>query len=53
MPATGQRCTQSGEYAPNCAGMQIALSEGEMFPPCAHCNRAVTWTLVRATEYHP
>ena len=48
---TGQRAQDSGIFRPNCSGKEIALSKGEVFPPCSHCHRAVTWTLVRAT--HP
>ena len=47
---TGGRCPQSGIYRPNCSGKQIALSVGETFPPCTHCRRAVTWTLIQATR---
>lgn len=50
MPTTGHACATSGIYSPNCQGRQIALSKGETFPPCSHCNQAVTWTLVQATE---
>lgn len=49
MPKTGQTCQQSGIYSPDCGGKRIALSKGEIFPPCAHCSRAVNWTLVQAT----
>jgi hypothetical protein len=52
MPTTGHKCTASGIYQGNCvARTQIALSKGETFPPCNHCRRAVTWTLVRATTH--
>lgn len=47
---TGATCLVSGIYAPNCNGKQIALSRAETFPPCSHCHRAVTWTLVQATR---
>jgi hypothetical protein len=30
--------------------VEIALSHGEVFPPCRNCPRAVTWTLVRRTH---
>lgn len=46
MASTGQKCTASGVY--KCpAGHTIPLSEGETFPPCATCGKAVNWTLVR------
>ena len=47
---TGQKCPASGIWSPNCQGKQIALSVGETFPPCNHCRRAVTWTLVQPTR---
>jgi hypothetical protein len=47
---TGEKCPQSGIWDPDCAGKEIALSVGETFPPCAHCNRAVWWTLIRPTR---
>jgi hypothetical protein len=47
---TGDTCPTSGIWAPDCIGKQIALSVGKTFPPCSHCHRAVTWTLVRATH---
>jgi len=47
---TGGKCPTSGIWTPDCAGKQIALSKGETFPPCSHCNRAVTWTLVIETK---
>jgi len=47
---TGQRNQRSGVYRPNCGcGYEIALSEGETFPPCRNVHGPVTWTLVRAT----
>lgn len=51
MPRTGETCQTSGIYRPDCGDKEIALSEGERFPPCGDCNRAVNWTLVRATTY--
>lgn len=50
MPSTGHPCSTSGIYRPDCGGKEIALSKGEIFPPCAHCDKAVNWTLVQATE---
>lgn len=50
MPATGQKCQQSGIYRPDCKEKQIALSSGETFPPCSTCRRAVNWTLVTPTK---
>jgi hypothetical protein len=50
MPRTGDKATQSGIYANDCHRRQIALSQGETFPPCAHCHRAANWTLIRATR---
>ena len=52
MPSTGHKCTTSGIYRSSCNGRtEIALSNGETFPPCSHCRHAVTWTLVRATTH--
>jgi hypothetical protein len=50
MPSTGHKCTQSGIYANDCHAKQIALSVGETFPPCSHCQKAVNWTLVQSTS---
>lgn len=48
MPRTGEKCHQSGIYRSDCQDRtEIALSNGETFPPCRNCRRAVTWTLVR------
>jgi hypothetical protein len=50
MTSTGQKCGTSGIYRSSCNGRtEIALSIGETFPPCSHCRKAVTWSLVRAT----
>lgn len=50
MPSTGERATVSGIYANDCHAKQIALSKGEIFPPCSHCRRAAHWRLIRATR---
>lgn len=51
VPHTGQACEQSGIYGGDDAHREeIALSKNETFPPCGDCNRAVNWTLIRATE---
>jgi hypothetical protein len=50
MPSTGHKCTQSGIYKNDCHAKQIALSNGETFPPCSHCYQAANWTLVQATS---
>lgn len=50
MPSTGHKATESGIYANDCHGRQIALSKGETFPPCSHCKRAATWRLIRKTQ---
>jgi len=47
---TGHPCPESGIWKPDCRGKEIALSRGEKFPPCSHCGRAVTWTLIRPTR---
>jgi hypothetical protein len=49
MPTTGETCSRSGIYKGDCCGTRIALSDGERFPPCSNCKKAVTWTLVQAT----
>lgn len=47
---TGHRCPQSGIWQSNCGDYErIALSIGEVFPPCGNCRRAVSWTLVQRT----
>jgi hypothetical protein len=53
MPKTGEKCGTSGIYNGNCATghtKQIALSQGETFPPCHGCKGPVTWTLKQATK---
>ena len=51
MPSTGHKSKQSGIYRSDCGcGTEIALSNGETFPPCRSCRRAVNWTLVRPTR---
>jgi hypothetical protein len=47
--STGHVCQRSGIYRNDCHAKQIALSRGEIFPPCAHCHRAANWTLVQPT----
>ena len=50
MPYTGSKSTQSGIYQSSCNdGTRIALSNGETFPPCSGCNKAVNWTLIQST----
>ena len=52
MPNTGLKCATSGIYRSSCnARTEIALSKNETFPPCSHCRKAVTWTLVRPTTH--
>lgn len=50
MPVTGHKCPQSGIYRNDCHGEEIALSVGEVFPPCAKCHKAANWPLVRETR---
>lgn len=45
---TGEKCQKSGIYSPSNGGTQIALSNGDTFPPSN--KEAVTWTLVTATK---
>lgn len=50
MPSTGGTCTQSGIYANDCHSKEIALSQGEKFPPCSGCRQAANWRLIRPTR---
>lgn len=51
MPSTGEKCQQSGIYAPeHVHAKEIALSVGETFPPCHGCHQAIKWTLKTATK---
>lgn len=51
MARTGETCQHSGIYQGDDEHHEeIALSRGEKFPPCRNCQRAVNWTLIRATE---
>ena len=51
MPKTGSSNQTSGIYRGDCScSKEIALSNGETFPPCSSCHKAVNWTLVRATS---
>lgn len=46
---TGRLCLAHGTWRsshPTCHPAEIRLSEGETFPPCWSCHRAVIWTLV-------
>jgi hypothetical protein len=43
-------CPRPGIYRPDRRRREIALSVGEKFPPCSHCNLAVNWTLIRPTH---
>ena len=48
---TGHTCTVSGIYQGSCrCGKQIALSRGEVFPPCHNVHGPITWTLIRQTR---
>ncbi len=48
---TGHPCPASGIWqSRTCHPKQIALSKGEVFPPCSTCREAVTWVLVRKTQ---
>ncbi len=48
---TGHPCPMSGIWqSKGCHPKQIALSKGEVFPPCRDCHRAVTWVLIRRTQ---
>lgn len=50
MNSTGHASPTSGIWQPNCQGKQLALSKGDIFPPCSHCHKGVSYTLVRATQ---
>jgi hypothetical protein len=50
MGSTGHKASTSGIYQSDCTcKLQIALSEGETFPPCG-VHGAVGWTLIQATK---
>ena len=49
--STGQKCTRSGIYQGVCSHRpQIALSNGDTFPPCSPGRHAVTWRLIQPTR---
>ena len=49
--STGNKCPQSGIYQSVCLHrVQIALSRGDTFPPCARGDHGVSWRLVQATR---
>jgi hypothetical protein len=50
--STGHPCPASGIWRSQsaCHTIEIALSVGEVFPPCRDCKRAVTWVLIRRTH---
>lgn len=55
MPKSGEKCGTSGIYNGTCNNQhvrQIALSNGDTFPPChtSNCSGSVTWTLAQATK---
>ena len=49
---TGERCVVSGIYKSDGCGHSVerSIPAGHTFPPCEHCHKAVTWTLVRAAQ---
>lgn len=48
--STGHPCPRSGiwEGVDGCRE-RIALSRGNIFPPCSRCRRAITWRLIQPT----
>jgi hypothetical protein len=49
MATTGSRNTESGIYQSTCScRLQIALSRGDVFPPC-RTHGAVSWVLIQRT----
>ena len=48
---TGHPCPASGLWnATDGCREQIALSKGNIFPPCTGCRKAVTWRLAQPTQ---
>ncbi len=51
---TGETCQVSGIYRADCANKpERSMPKGHTFPACPHCNKAVTWSLVRRTDTNP
>jgi len=44
---TGESCEKTGAYEGTCRRNQhhneFIVTQGEVFPPCAHCNSLVDW----------
>jgi len=50
MNSTGHPCPQSGIWRGDCAcRTELALSKGDIFPPCRACRRAINYILVGPT----
>lgn len=49
---TGHACPASGLWTTSHGGCreQIALSKGNIFPPCPRCRGAATWVLTQPTQ---
>jgi len=50
MNSTGFKATVSGIYASVCHNKQIALSNGDTFPPCPYCHKGCSWRLIQPTR---
>jgi hypothetical protein len=47
---TDSTCTTSGIYRSECADQErVTLGEGDSFPKCPSCRKAVNWHLAVAT----
>jgi|GEM_PF-2188946 len=51
MTRTGFRCQATGLYRSDCkCGMEIKLSQWQIFLPCSSCQRPVTWELMTVND---
>jgi len=48
MPSSTRPCGVRGTYRGDCSCRPpVTLAEGDPFPMCPNCRRAITWTMLR------
>lgn len=50
MVSTGETCHEPGVYRTDCSDRALVpIGQGDRFPPCPDCRRAVEWALILPT----